>query len=1419
MFFFSVIRAFNVKASVLFSVFPILLQVLNPAGASGFCSDNRNQYSNDSLRQKFQEWTRLYPTEKACILSDKPLYSPGETIWFSVFLSPSNPATRNLSEIVFVELLSPNGSVEKKFNLIARNGIGNGDFILGADARGGLYRLKAYTRWMEQQGNFSQREIQVQDFFLPAFRLSLELSRKAYRPGDEIEADLQADGPENKPLEGAALSYSITAAGQTLWSGTAQANSSGHHTLRCRLPEIPGGAKPVLNCEVNHKGVREFISRSIPLVEGEPLVQFFPEGGDFVLGREAGIAFRVLKQDSTTADAAGWLTDNSGKQLTPVKTRHDGMGYFRFIPQAGKTYRINWESPLRFSSALPDALEKGYSLALEIRKEEVQLKVAGIVNEKLQLLVRQRDQLVWSQSISAGSNFTGFSVPTVTWQPGVAVFSLFDSRGMLRCERMAFINPDKRLSIKIKTDKAEYGIREKVQVNVLVSDPSGIPVPARMVLSVCNDALLRYADDRQGNLLSGLLLEQELQSRPDRPDYYFSGKPGASEALDLLMLTYGWRGISWEKMQKEAPEMPASGPEKAVIEGIILNEMDQTPLRGALLEIGKIKVRSDSNGHFRFPFVDLHKPAIVKISWRNFPPAERTITAYSSQTLLYYSPYPVMYDKAVPLRAMGEINEFQLVAPKAIVKPEPAKARRLPGGINRAEEEGRAVGKAARIFPRPGILPQENAVQESPYYMSRKYPELPLSRSAERSDFRSTLFWSGAVELDRNGRGSFSFRTADELSTWRIAAQALGPENLPGYQEEFFSTVLPFSLSSKLPLELITGDVAEIPVVVKNRAQVKKDFTLTAASGPQLSIQKGLPAGISLGPGESRELVLSLRADRKCDSCKIRLEMKSGADQDVWEKSLKILPSGYPQNLSFSGSEMNALHLAVLNDPVAGSVDARVKVFPDVTSDLLTGVESILAEPFGCFEQTSMSSYPNAMVLSYLRENPGKNPELVKRSEELLEKGYKMLTAFETKQKGYEWFGGAPAHEALTAYGLMQFKDMQKVAPAIIDEEMLKRTSDWLLSRRDGKGGFLRSPQALDNFGRAAEDITNAYIIYGLAEAGFQQLDNEIKTASAQALERKDPYVLALLANSLWLLDKKEEAREMTRALVSTRKEDGSWTGKRHSITYSTGQALMVETTGFAILALIRSREADRGMVDKAVGTLVAQRQGKGGFGNSQATIVALKALTAFVVYSKRTLEDGAFRLAVNGDSVASAAWKSGTQKTIEASGWEKHLKNGKNELSFQYSLLTKPLPYTISIDYYSKLPLSHPQAALELSRKLSSERTTLGKPVQMDVELKNTTQEGRPMTMACISVPAGCALSPTELKELMDSRQVDFYETRGNTVFFYFRQMAPGEVKKIRLNLLPVLKGSYALAASSAYLYYTAEKKFWSPGLQLVIE
>src|SRR5436309_6200972 len=176
-------------------------------------------------------------------------------------------------------------------------------------------------------------------------------------------------------------------------------------------------------------------------------------------------------------------------------------------------------------------------------------------------------------------------------------------------------------------------------------------------------------------------------------------------------------------------------------------------------------------------------------------------------------------------------------------------------------------------------------------------------------------------------------------------------------------------------------------------------------------------------------------------------------------------------------------------------------------------LQSLLREPYGCFEQTSSTSYPMVMAQQYFLTHTGVDPATIEKARNLLEVSYKKLIGFESRSRGYEWFGADPGHEALTAYGLLQFTDMSQVRD--VDRDMLQRTRAWLLARRDGNGGFSRSAKAVDSFGRAPEDTTNAYIIWALVESGEKGLDKEVARVQASANSTQDSYIIALAANIL----------------------------------------------------------------------------------------------------------------------------------------------------------------------------------------------------------------------------------------------------------------------------------------------------------------
>src|SRR5262249_11745825 len=134
----------------------------------------------------------------------------------------------------------------------------------------------------------------------------------------------------------------------------------------------------------------------------------------------------------------------------------------------------------------------------------------------------------------------------------------------------------------------------------------------------------------------------------------------------------------------------------------------------------------------------------------------------------------------------------------------------------------------------------------------------------------------------------------------------------------------------------------------------------------------------------------------------LRLEGKSDPFNDTVERKFAVVPDGFPIVGSKSDLlEKVAQHDIVLPETwVAETLKCQVQVYPSTLADLQKGLESLLREPCGCFEQTSSSNYPNALILNYLRETDQPKPEIERRARDLLANGYTKLVSFECLEPG-----------------------------------------------------------------------------------------------------------------------------------------------------------------------------------------------------------------------------------------------------------------------------------------------------------------------------------------------------------------------------------------------------------------------------------
>lgn len=640
------------------------------------------------------------------------------------------------------------------------------------------------------------------------------------------------------------------------------------------------------------------------------------------------------------------------------------------------------------------------------------------------------------------------------------------------------------------------------------------------------------------------------------------------------------------------------------------------------------------------------------------------------------------FDDAIDgdLRALGYVDgawgaenglDFPVEIAQAAVLPQPA-AIEDPAAepLEEAEEDLRGmVGGADGFFLAPAAERIEGSRRPRRRWARVYSHRNPGAGQRLRSDFTETLYWNPLLRTSASGEARFSFETSDRATTWEVAVDAQGLGRV-GQERTTFESAPPLSLEAKLPVELTEGDAVDLVVALRSDdPDLTEAMLVSNASGlVRLADAKEDSSSAPLTNGRGRAIV-SVVAEAGEGEGELRMAAKAGAWTDGVRQVIRVVPRGFPHEVHEGGvvREGAEFRVAIPAQFVAGSLSAELVLYPSPLTDLLQGLEGILQLPHGCFEQASATHYPNVLAMAYLRASGTEEPAVVAKAEPLLASGLDRLVGYECSEQGFEWFGGSPAHEALTAYGLLEFHDTAQVHE--VDPELLERTRAWLFSRRNGEGGFERNPRALDRFGAATEEVTNAFVTYALACCGTpaSDLEGELDRLEGLGLQGQDPYVVALAAGALQASGRLEAADACRDRLKAMQDEDGSLVGTQGSITSSQGDDLRVETTALAVAAWLDDSE-DEVYARRGVEALLSSRQGSGRFGSTQATIQALRTLVRYAEVHRRIAHDGVLEVYVDDRLVRTVAFEAGRVDPLRLDDLATELNPGEHRIRLALS-------------------------------------------------------------------------------------------------------------------------------------------------------
>lgn len=716
------------------------------------------------------------------------------------------------------------------------------------------------------------------------------------------------------------------------------------------------------------------------------------------------------------------------------------------------------------------------------------------------------------------------------------------------------------------------------------------------------------------------------------------------------------------------------------------------------------------------------------------------------------------------------------------------------------------------------ILPRNNkyTFREAQEY----YTLLPRTEivDGQREDFRTTVYWKDKVKTNAEGKAQLTFFNNDANSAFRITAEGITYTGLTGRTEYTYSTQMPLALDVKIPNYMNYSDVVELSVSVRNNTDrvMNPDITFSA---PEELILEGMSARrVTIQPNMSEVVTFTLKSAGVTGKFPVEIKLVENEFTDLIKHEIDVYPVGFPRSMSISGRDKGKSGTIVLKDLEPNSIRGEATLHLSTFDELFSGIEAILREPYGCFEQTSSVTFPNIFVMQLMNATGSGTPEIHDRAMGYLQNGYNRLTGYEIKTGGFEWFGNPPANEALTSYGLVEFHEMSKIYSGV-SAEMVNRTKKWLLGRRNDDGTFIQTRGRFDYLSSAPYDINCAYLIYALTETGvsYSEISKPYDYSLKEAEKSKDMYRTALMALAAHNLKRMDDYNRLVGYFKEATTSNPGFDKIKiqTTIVYSSYQNAVVETVALWAVALMRDTSADVKMIDQCINFISGKRSGYG-YGTTQATSLALKALTDYAIHFAKANEGGMMHLTVNGKTVA-MPFSSETKGSVVNTDFSKYLVNGKNELEVKLDSKSA-FPYSVVLNWNTKTPESAGNCPLTLTTKLSQSTVKLNETVRLTIGLKNKKQEGQPMSIAVVGIPAGLSPQPWQLKELQEKGVFDYYEISGNRLAFFYRGLLSNDVKEINLDLKADILGEYTGAASSGYLYYTPEERHWNKGLEIRI-
>lgn len=567
------------------------------------------------LIKKMDAYNLAHPQEKVHLHLDKPNYLGGDDMWFKAYvINTSDSRLSKLSGVLNVELINSSDSLLQFRKLAVLNGQATGDFRLSDSLPEGTYRIRAYTRLMQNLGPafFFDKTIRIGNASGKKVFASAKYSYIKQKTGYQIIAVLTFKDKEGNAYAAKQVSFQVQLGNENILEGSDRTNAAGELELvwnKVGFAVAPHGKISALLTLSD----RIKISKEVPIksISDSADVQFFPESGELVAGIRSKIGLKAINSFGTGEKMEGTILDSKGIIVTRFRTNELGLGSFEMRPLADMSYTAQVKfadgSEQRFS--LPKAKSAGYVLEvdnLDTAQVAITLNASPTLfsDEELKLVVQHNGNMLLIFKPVARTEATSIAILKKNLPMGIIHLTLFSAKMEPLLERLFFnYNAAELLETRLSSSKPTYAPRSAVDLELTSSG-----APAFFSVSVTNADAVENDPGNESNILTSLLLTSDLNGYVEQPNHYFQDTTRKTRAdLDNLLLTQGWRRFLWKDvLTGQAVNTPFTVEKNFAISGRVMSAGGKPVPKGKVSlfapENGSFSIDTiaDANGRFNF---------------------------------------------------------------------------------------------------------------------------------------------------------------------------------------------------------------------------------------------------------------------------------------------------------------------------------------------------------------------------------------------------------------------------------------------------------------------------------------------------------------------------------------------------------------------------------------------------------------------------------------------------------------------------------------------------------------------------------------------------------------------------------------------------------------------------------------------------